>query len=56
MVLGDFVSLVGIMAFMTGTQTFGGILLVSGICIYSVAAMTKWFFAKACGIMRGTHS
>jgi hypothetical protein len=47
MVLGDFVSLIGIIAFMTGTQTLGGILLVTGICIYGVAAAATWLFAKA---------
>ncbi|MYM68702.1 hypothetical protein GTP45_17950 [Pseudoduganella sp. FT55W] len=49
-VLGDFVSLVGVIAFMTGTQTFGSILLVTGICIYGIAAAMTWLVAKVSDI------
>ncbi|MRX10249.1 hypothetical protein GJ697_20655 [Pseudoduganella sp. FT25W] len=54
MVLGDFFALVGIMAAMTGSQTFGGFMLISGIGIYATTAATRWAIAKIASLWRGS--
>jgi len=46
MVLGDFLSLIGIMAFITGSQSIAGALVISGICLYTSSAATRWMIAK----------
>lgn len=52
MVLGDFFAFLGIMAFMSGIQTLGAVLLVGGIGIYLAAVATKWMTAQLSTIWR----
>jgi hypothetical protein len=46
MVFGDFFALLGVMAFMGGSQTIGAFLFVGGIGLYTTTAATRWLIAK----------
>ncbi|MYN38299.1 hypothetical protein GTP55_02830 [Duganella sp. FT109W] len=46
MVFGDFFALIGVMAFMGGSQTLGAFLFVSGIALYTTTAAARWLIAK----------
>jgi hypothetical protein len=46
MVFGDFFALIGVMAFMGGSQTIGAVLFVGGIALYTTTAATRWLIAQ----------
>jgi hypothetical protein len=42
------------MAAMTGNQTFGGFMLISGIGIYAATAAARWTIAKIAALWRSS--
>lgn len=55
MVLGDFAAALGIIAFMTGSQSLGGVLFIAGMAVYATTAAASWIVAQFARLRRHTH-
>jgi hypothetical protein len=54
MVLGDFAAVLGIIAFMTGSQSLGGVLFIIGMSVYATTAAAIWAVAQLARLWRHT--